>query len=142
MRSGTRGSLAQPGHLTPAEAAHDVVIDHADGLHVCVDDGGPDESEATALQVGAEGVGVVRRRRDVREPSAAILSRPPVDETPSVGRETPELVLHAQEGAGVPDRGFDLDPVSNDPRVAQQLLHFAGIEARDTLGIEAGKARR
>jgi len=38
-----------PGHLALAEAAQDVVVDHADGLHVRGDDGGADESEAAAL---------------------------------------------------------------------------------------------
>src|SRR5207244_3711045 len=93
-----------PGHLTLAETAHDVVIDHADGLHVRVDDGGTDESEATAFQVLAEGVGLVRPRWDVFELSGAILSRPPVDETPLISGEAPELVLHLQEGPGVLDR--------------------------------------
>src|SRR5436309_3100735 len=126
------------GDLTLAEAAHEVVIDHADGLHVRVDDGGPHEPEATAFQVLAEGIGLVGLRRDVLDGSGAILSRPPVDEAPLIGGETPELVPHAQEGPGVLDRRFDLEPVANDARVAQVLLHFAGIEARDALGIEAG----
>src|SRR3989442_9022202 len=91
-------------HLALAEAADDVVIDHADGLHVCVDYGGTDECEAAPFQVLAEGVGLVRLRRDVLERPGAILSRPPVDETPLIGGEAPELVLHAPEGAGVLDR--------------------------------------
>src|SRR5207247_7738733 len=130
---------SNPGHLTLAETTHDVVIDHADGLHVRVDDGGTDESEATAYQVLTEGVGLVGLRWDVLDRSRAILSRAPVDETPLISGETPELVLHAQEGAGVLDRGFNLEPVSNDARVSEELLHLAGIEARDALGIEAGK---
>src|SRR5206468_6920762 len=62
-----------PRHLTLAETAHEVVIDHADGLHVRVDDGGTDEHEATAFQVLAEGVGLVALRRDVLDRSGAIL---------------------------------------------------------------------
>src|SRR5438132_4478119 len=130
---------ADPGHLTLAETARDVVIDHADGLHVRVDDGGTDQPEATAFQVLAEGVGLLALRRDVLDRSGTILLRSPVDKTPLIGGETPELVPHAQEGPGVLDRRFDLEPVANDARVSEELLHLAGIEARDALGIEAGK---
>src|SRR5579875_3651762 len=54
----TRRCCLTPGELAEAEAGGEVVVDHADGLHVGVQDGGPDEGEATALEVFAEGVGL------------------------------------------------------------------------------------
>lgn len=36
-----------------AEAAGEVVVDHADALHVGVDDGGADELESPLLEVSA-----------------------------------------------------------------------------------------
>ena len=45
-----------PLHLTVPEAARGVVVDHADGLHEGVADGGADESEAAFLEILREGI--------------------------------------------------------------------------------------
>ena len=52
-------------HLLVTEAVRRVVVDHADGLHEGVADGGADEAEATLLEVFAEGVRLSRGGREL-----------------------------------------------------------------------------
>src|SRR5690348_1637594 len=58
-------TLPEPGDLAVAKAADDVVVHHADRLHVRVDDGRADEAKPTLAQVRAERVRLLRARRDV-----------------------------------------------------------------------------
>ncbi len=83
------------------------------------------------------GVGLGGARGNLRRGAPGVLARDTVHEAPLVGGETAELVLHAQEGAGVRDRGGDLEPVADDARVAEQRFHPAGRVARHARRIEA-----
>src|SRR4029079_19289921 len=49
--------------LGVTEAAHQVIVHHPGGLHVRVDDRAPDELEAALLEILAERVRLLRRRR-------------------------------------------------------------------------------
>jgi hypothetical protein len=51
------GSTGQGRYLSMPEAAHQMVVDHAGGLHVGVDDGATDKFEPALLEVFADGVG-------------------------------------------------------------------------------------
>src|ERR1043165_9304619 len=75
------------------EAADEMIVDHADGLHVRVDDRGTDEREPTALEILAHGVGNGGRSRDLANGSPAVPDRPAVDEAPLVRVEAAELRL-------------------------------------------------
>src|SRR5262249_54882637 len=55
----------EPLQLPVTETVHEVVVDHADCLHVGVDDRRADEAEAPALQVLAERVGFRGGRRNL-----------------------------------------------------------------------------
>ncbi len=70
-----------------------MVVDHADGLHVGVHDGGADEVEAALLEVFAEGVGDGGAGGDLFQRGAAVLEGFAVDEGPLVVAEAAELVL-------------------------------------------------
>ena len=61
----TRPTSLQPRHGLVPKARHQVVVDHADGLHVGVDDRAADELEAALLEVFAQRVGFLRRRRQM-----------------------------------------------------------------------------
>ena len=57
-----RGSMPGPFHsalseLAIPEAVDEVIVDHADGLHVCVEDRRANEVEAALPEFFAEGVG-------------------------------------------------------------------------------------
>src|SRR5581483_691034 len=93
--------------------------------------------EPAPLQVFAEGVGLLRPRRNLAQRPGTILSRRSTDEPPLVRVEAAELVLHAQERTRVRDGGLDLQPVAHDPGVPEELRHLPRVEARDARGIEA-----
>src|SRR5713226_4072958 len=86
----------QLGDLPKSKAVDDVIVDHPDRLHVCVNDCRSDESEATALQIVAHGVGLGAASRDILHGSPAALDRATVDEGPLVRVEAAELRLHVE----------------------------------------------
>ena len=94
----------EPRDLPMSKAVDEMVIDHAHGLHVRVDDRRTDEGEATALQIVADGVGLGAASGDIPYGSPAVLDRATVDEAPLVRVEAAELRLHVEERLGVPDR--------------------------------------
>src|SRR5690606_41120383 len=61
------------------------------------------------------------------------------DEAPDIGVEAAELFLHVEETPRILDRRFDLQPITNDARIAHQLLDRARVETRDAHGIEFGE---
>jgi len=124
-------------HLGVAETIDNVVIDHAHGLHVGVDDGRPDEVETPTLEVLAEPRRLLGDSGDLRERRKVILPWLSSDESPLVGGEATQLVLELQEGLGILDGGLDLQPVADNAWVSKQFFHLAGGEAGDTLGLEA-----
>src|SRR5581483_5441939 len=87
--------------------------------------------EPAPLQVFAEGVGLLRPRRNLAQRPGTILSRRSTYEPPLVRVEAAELVLHAQERTRVRDGGLDLQPVAHDPGVPEELRHLPRVEARD-----------
>src|SRR5581483_4634099 len=105
--SGVRAGRGKPGfprELSVAEAADDVVVDHADRLHERIADRRADEAEAAALEVAAHRLRVVRFRGDLGERLPPVHARRAADERPQVRVEAPEL----DRGARVADRRLDL----------------------------------
>src|SRR3990172_5175363 len=124
MRSPLRGYLHLFLAFQIAEAIHSVVVYHPHGLHVGVTDRWADELEAAAEQVFAH------RDRFLRLGGNFLYSFPGIHfwlaahELPDIGIETAELFDNFEKGTRVLDGGFDLAPVTDDPGVGQQLLHF------------------
>src|SRR5262249_57026659 len=107
----------EPLQLPVTETVHEVVVDHADRLHVGVDDRRADEAEAPALQVLAERVGFRGGRRNLPRLLPTVHPGAPADELPAVGVETAELLLDREKPPRVGDRGFDLQAISYDGRI-------------------------
>ena len=98
------------------------------GLQEGIHDGRADKAEPPALEVLAEGLGQGGLRRDGRAGRARIRLGLPPGKAPEVGVKALEPPLHLQEGQGVADRGFQLEPVAHDPRVEHERRHgFGGI---------------
>src|SRR2546430_3903680 len=74
-----------------SKAVDQMVIDHPDRLHVCIDDRRTHEGKATVLQIVAHGVGLGAARGDIAFGSPAVLDRATVDEAPLVRVEAAEL---------------------------------------------------
>ena len=97
-----------------AEAGGGVVIDHADGLHEGVADGGAHETEAAILQALAYGIGDFRGGREADVSFPRVLDGLAVYERPDVFVEGAEFFLNFQEGAGVGDGGVNFQAVADE----------------------------
>src|SRR5438045_6554057 len=104
-------------HLTVPEAARDMVVHHAHGLHERVADGGADESEPALLEVLAHGLRCGGLRGELTEAFPSVLDRPAVHEAPQIGIERTELIADVERRSGVGDGGLDLHAVADDPGV-------------------------
>ena len=100
-----------------SETLDEMVVDHADRLHVCVDHGRSDEAESTALEIAAEYVGLGGGRGNLAQRAPAILLWPAIHELPAVGVEASEFFLHGEKRPRVLHRGGDLHPVPDDPGI-------------------------
>jgi hypothetical protein len=90
--SKTRGrvirSYAEPPHITISETVNQMIVHHADRLHVRVNHRGSDEAESATNEVFAERVGLARRGGDLAQRRPPVLARPAVDELPAIRVET------------------------------------------------------
>src|SRR5437868_4143011 len=97
----------EPPNLSISETVDEVVVHHADRLHVGIHDGGTDEAESPALEILAEYVGFARGRRNLPHRLAPIQLGPPVDEPPAISVETSELLLNCEKRPRVAHSRFD-----------------------------------
>src|SRR6267142_6188438 len=130
---------AEPPNVAISKTVHEMVVDHADRLHVAVHQRGSHEAESPPLQIAAECVGLARRGGDLTHGFPTILSRPAVDELPAIRVEAAVLVLHRQKRSSVLDRGGDLQPVPDDSGISGQPVDSSRGVSRDLLGIEAAE---
>src|SRR5438128_2881771 len=100
-----------------SKAVDQMVVDHAHGLHVRINDRRTEEGETAALPIAAQGVGLSGASWDFPYGSPAVLDRAAVDEAPLVSVEGSELFLKAEKRLRVLDRRFNFGPVANDPRI-------------------------
>lgn len=89
------------------ETGHQVVVHHADGLHVGIDDCTAHKSESSFFQVPAEAVGFPGRRFYFPDAFPPVDPGFPVYELPDIFIKTPEFLLNAQETSCIVDGRFD-----------------------------------
>src|SRR6185295_16644657 len=126
----------EPAHVPISIAVDYVIVDHADRLHVCVDDRRSNEAETAALEIAAECVRFGGRRRNLTQRIPPVLPRPAIDELPAIRVEASEFFLHGQKRSRILHRSGNLQPVSDDPWLAGQLVHPSRRISRDFLWIE------
>ena len=129
-------SLCGPHHRFVPGAIDHVIVHHPGRLHHRVADCRSDELESAPDQLLAHRVRLDRARRHLLQRAPLVDPRPSADESPDVIVEAAELFLHGDERLRVADRGIDLQPIANDPRVREQSRHVAIAELRDARGIE------
>ena len=61
--------LVAADNFSPSKTIHNVIVDHARGLHVRIADRRADKLESALLQVFAQGIGLSAGRRVIFEPS-------------------------------------------------------------------------
>ena len=117
--SSQAGSLCHLALLV-AVATDKVIVHHAGGLHVSVDDCAADELESAFLQVLAECVGFFAGRRNLLAGFPFVLLGLAVDELPNVFIKAAEFILNFQELLRVGDGGVCLLYTSPSPRDKRQ----------------------
>ena len=90
------------------KASHQMIVDHADGLHVRVHDRAADKLEAALLEVFAEGVGFLGSCRQVLHTREPILNRLAAHETPNVLVKRAKFFLNVKKLLGIRDCSRDL----------------------------------
>src|SRR6476620_11797324 len=113
-----------------------MIVNHADRLHVCVDDCRSDKAEAAALEIADECVRFGGRCGNLSQRFPPILPRPAIDELPAVRVETSEFFLHGQKRSRILHRGGNLQPVSDDPWLGGQLVNPSRRISRDLRWFE------
>jgi N-acetylglucosamine kinase-like BadF-type ATPase len=122
----------------PGEAAGQVIVHQAAGLHRGVGGDRPGEDEAVLAQLGGQRLRGGGLRRDVGKRARRRARRVRVGETPDqVAEPGPQLEC----GPGVRDHGADLRPVPHDARVGQQSLLVGRAERGDRRDVEASEGR-
>jgi hypothetical protein len=116
-----------------------MVVDHADRLHMGIADSSPDKTKSPLFQVATHGIGNRCAGRDLVNTFPGILDRPVVHEAPHVIGKGAEFFPDLQKGAGIGDRRFHLQTVTDDAGIGQKLRHLCRIETGYLFGIEAGK---
>src|SRR5437899_4551320 len=136
-----RGEARQrPSHVI-AETLDRVVVDQPSSLHERVADSRADEIEAALLQILAHRVRFRSARRNSSPQTPGVHSGFATDKLPDVAIERAELLLHVEKCLGVLYRRSHLQPVADDPLIAQQSLRFSPVVARDFLRIKPVKSR-
>src|SRR5258706_105341 len=116
-----------------------MIVDYSDRLHIGIDDGRADETEAPKLQVLADRVGQRRAGRRLLHASPEVLLRTPVHESPQICVERAEFPSDLEERARVADRRFDLETVAHDSRNRHQTSPLACAEEPEPRRGEAGE---
>src|SRR6266550_5220057 len=130
---------AEPADVSISETVDEVIVDHADRLHVRIDHGRSDEAEPAALEIAAECVGLAGRGWKLAQGSPSILPWPAIDELPTIRIEAFEFFLHGKKRACVVYRRGDLHPIPDDRRIGGQLVDSRLGESRHFLRIEVAE---
>lgn len=128
--------LFRPFHFGVAKAIDQVIVDHADGLHKSIANGGADKIESPFLEVLAHSVRFGGACGDVFQRFPGVLNWLAADELPDVFVERSELSLHIKKGFCILDCGVNLQAVANDARIGQKLGLFGFVVLGDTFWIE------
>ena len=126
----------EPLALAMAETVHYMIINHTGRLHMSVQDGRPDESEASLFHVLAERVRHGTGGWYLLHVSPPVLDRPAVNEAPDVIGKAAPFFLNTQKGARIGARTVDLAPVAHDSRIPQYLFQSAVVESGNFPGVK------
>src|SRR3989344_2658154 len=113
-----------------------MVVDHAHGLHVGIDDGRAHEAETTQFQIFRQRVGFAGVRGKAFQRAPMVHARSPADEAPHVAVERTEFFLHRQERPRIRDGGRYFQAIAHNAGVPEQAPDVARAEARHARGVE------
>ena len=114
-----------------------VIIHHANRLHIGIADRRADERKATLLECTTHGIGFGGCGGELRQGLELILNGLTLNEGPDIAIEGTELVLDIQESPRIFHRGMQFEPVADKAGIAHELFNARRGIARDALGVEA-----
>src|SRR5258706_9013477 len=91
---------AEPADVAVSKPVDQVIVDHADRLHVRVDHCRSDEAEPAALEIAAECVRLGGRCGNLAQRAPSILPGPALDKLPAIRVEASEFFLHDEKRLG------------------------------------------
>lgn len=113
-----------------------MVVDHAAGLHEGVADGAADELEAEFGEEFAHAVGEWGARRDGADVGDVVVDGGVIDNGPEGVGEGGATIEKGEIRAGVGDSGVDLQAITDDARIGEELFDFGRGVAGHAGGIE------
>src|SRR5258708_10398302 len=128
-------------HRVMTEAAGQVIVDHADGLHPGVDDHRAHELEALGLQRLGDLFGQRRLGRNLADLGKVVLQGLAAGEAPAKLREILARVPHGEIDLGGLDSGVDLGVGADDAGVSHQPRPVDLAVTRHLLRIEVVEGR-
>jgi hypothetical protein len=102
-----------------------MIIDHAHCLHESITDRWTYESKPVSPQILTHGLGFCRLRRHIIRRLTFILPRSATNESPNIFVETAELLLQSKERFCIPDGSLNLQAISYDILIRNELPDFA-----------------
>src|SRR3989337_2239251 len=103
-----------------SKAGNDMIINHANRLHVCIADCRADELELPFPQSLAHHVRLRRVGGELLQVPPSIFDRLTADEPPDEGVETAKLLLDSQKRLCILDGRHNLQLIADDPSVRQK----------------------
>src|SRR6201987_4943754 len=112
-----RSSLPILPELPITETIDEVIVYHADRLHVGIHDRRTNETESATFKVLAKRIGLDRSRRNLSHDLPPVKLWLSVNEPPAIGIEASELFLDFEKCACIAHGGLDLRAVANNFRI-------------------------
>src|ERR1700687_1565822 len=126
----------QAPNLSISETVDEVIVHHADRLHVRINDGRTNETEPPLFEILAKRVRFTGGSRNLQHRLPAVEFGSSIDEPPAIGIKTSQLFLNCEERPGVAYRSFDFHPVPNDRRIQCELLDSFLVISRPFVRID------
>ena len=117
----TSSARAQIADFPVSKTVRSVVVDHAGGLHVGINDRGPDKTETAPLEVFRNSLRQCCFRGQLFEGLPGILQWFTVHEIPYVFVEGSEFFPDPQKSPSIVDCGIGLEGVADDSGIVEQL---------------------
>jgi len=123
-------------HFGVTEARDEVVVVHADALHVGVACCRTDKRESARFHLFTHRFRDRARGPIVHFASEFVINRLPVRELPDVRCERAKFFLYREERLCVPDRRRDFLTIPDNPRIVEQTGNIACRELRDFFRVK------
>ena len=132
-------ALAQVGAVLVPKTVGSVIINHTSGLHMRVQDGRADESEAALFHILAQCVRDRAGGRHLPHGLPMVLYWLVVYKSPDILRKAAARLLHLQKGTGIFTCAIHFQPIADDSGIQQQFFQLFIAVTSYLSGVEIVK---